>query len=44
MVTSSDAHFITDIGRKWTQMHLAEGTIDELNLAFQRQAGRFIAE
>jgi len=44
MVTSSDAHFIADIGRKWTQIHLAEATIDELSLAFQRQAGRFIAE
>lgn len=44
MVTSSDAHFVTDIGKKWTRIYIDGRTITELKLAFHKQAGRYIEE
>jgi PHP family Zn ribbon phosphoesterase len=42
MVTSSDAHFITDIGKVHTQFLMAEPTIEEMKKAFLNIEGRKI--
>jgi hypothetical protein len=44
IVTSSDAHFLTDIGRGVTRVMMAEPTTAEIKLAFQRLDGRRILE
>ena len=42
MITSSDAHFIRDLGRACTTIVLREGNIRELSLALQNRKGRYI--
>lgn len=44
VLTSSDAHFLTDIGRGVTRIMMAAPTTAELRLAFQRRDGRGILE
>ncbi|MDI9570332.1 MAG: PHP-associated domain-containing protein [Pseudomonadota bacterium] len=41
-VSSSDAHFIGDIGRGWTEMMLAEASFREIRLALAGAKGRRI--
>ena len=41
-VTSSDAHFLGDIGKVWTEFLLATPSLDELILALARKNGRRI--
>ena len=41
-VTSSDAHFLRDIGKVWTEFVLAAPTLDELILALAGKDGRRI--
>jgi len=43
-VTSSDAHFVRDIGRGVTRIRMAAPTTTELRLAFQHRDGREILE
>jgi PHP family Zn ribbon phosphoesterase len=43
-VTSSDAHFITDIGTKTTTICMEEPTVPELKMAFQGLDGRRIED
>jgi 3',5'-nucleoside bisphosphate phosphatase len=43
-VESSDAHFIHEIGQGVTSIFLAEATITELKMAFERRAGRYVQE
>ncbi len=43
-LTSSDAHFIKDIGTSTTKILLGEPTFDELKMALSRQNGRHILE
>ncbi len=42
-LTSSDAHFLPDIGRAWTEMRIAEASFRELCLALQNREGRGIS-
>ncbi|HOF05233.1 MAG TPA: PHP-associated domain-containing protein [Syntrophales bacterium] len=42
-LTSSDAHFLGDIGRAWTEMRIAEASFRELCLALQNREGRRIS-
>lgn len=44
LITSSDAHRITDIGRVWTELELEKATIAECLMAFKGQSGRRIVE
>jgi hypothetical protein len=41
-ITSSDAHFLRDIGKTYTEMWMAEGSFQELRLALRGEAGRHI--
>jgi len=41
-ITSSDAHFLADIGAAPIVMRLKEGTFDELRMAIQQREGRCI--
>ena len=41
-ISSSDAHFIGDIGRGWTEMLLAEASFREVRLALAGGKGRRI--
>jgi predicted metal-dependent phosphoesterase TrpH len=41
-ITTSDAHFLEDIGKVWTVFLLAEPTLAEIRLAFLKKAGRRI--
>lgn len=41
-VTSTDAHYLDDIGGAWTTFNLAEPTIKEIRLAFKNEKGRRI--
>jgi PHP family Zn ribbon phosphoesterase len=41
-ITTSDAHFLDDIGKVWTVFLLAEPTLAEIRLAFLKKAGRRI--
>ena len=41
-VTSSDAHFLSDIGKVWTEFMLAAPSLKELTLAFSGTDGRHI--
>lgn len=43
-ITSSDAHFLKDIGTSQTQIMLEEPTIKELKMAFDGQNGRRVLE
>lgn len=43
-ITSSDAHFLNDIGTAVTRIMLKQPTLAELKLAFARQDGRYIME
>jgi 3',5'-nucleoside bisphosphate phosphatase len=43
-ITSSDAHFIRDIGTSTTKFFLEEPTFAELKMALQKQNGRHILE
>ena len=42
-LTSSDAHFLRDIGRTWTEMLIADGSFQELCLALKNREGRRIS-
>jgi hypothetical protein len=44
MVRSSDAHFIRDIGRASTIMHLEAASTKEIKLAFQKHEHRYIED
>ena len=41
-ITSSDAHFIEDIGKVWTEFQMAAPTIDEIRKSLLKQDGRRI--
>ena len=41
-ITSSDAHYLEDIGRAYCVLHMAAPTFDELSLALKGQQGRRI--
>jgi 3',5'-nucleoside bisphosphate phosphatase len=43
-IVSSDAHFVRDIGRGYTEIVLGEATIQELKMAFECQEGRYVRE
>ena len=43
-ITSSDAHFIGDIGAKCTRMALMEPSFPEVAMALRKQQGRYILE
>ena len=43
-LTSSDAHFIKDIGSSITRIMMASPNFDELKMALERQNGRLILE
>jgi len=43
-ITSSDAHYLRDIGKVFTKIMMAEPSIAELKMAFQNQNGRHILE
>ncbi|MCU0576767.1 MAG: hypothetical protein MUD15_08105 [Desulfobacterota bacterium] len=43
-ITSSDAHFIGDIGRASTRMFLEGPAFEEIRLALSRQMGRYVLE
>ena len=43
-LTSSDAHFIKDIGSSITTIMMASPNFDELKMALERQNGRLILE
>lgn len=43
-VVSSDAHFIRDIGRGYTDIVLEKVSIEELKMAFECQHGRYVRE
>ena len=43
-ITSSDAHFLRDIGSAVTKFYLKEPTFEELHLAFQNMNGRRLLE
>ena len=43
-VTSSDAHYLKDIGRVFTKIMMAEPSLAELRMAFHRHEGRHIVE
>ncbi len=43
-ITSSDAHFVTDIGKACTRMYLERPTFAEITLALHRQQGRYVLE
>ncbi|NPU85699.1 MAG: PHP domain-containing protein [Syntrophaceae bacterium] len=43
-ITSSDAHYIRDIGRAWTDVKMNAVTVKELSMAFRKREGRTIEE
>ena len=43
-ITSSDAHYIKDIGTSATKIVLQEPTLAELKMAFANQSGRYVME
>ena len=43
-ITSSDAHFVTDIGKACTRMYLESPTFAEIILALHKQQGRYVLE
>jgi PHP family Zn ribbon phosphoesterase len=42
LITSSDAHFVEDIGRGFTRMRLAEPNFEEIRLALRGARGRHV--
>ncbi len=42
MITSSDAHFVRDIGRTYSTIWMKDARVQELRLAFQNREGRYI--
>ena len=44
IITSSDAHYVTDIGKACTRMFLESSTLPEIKLAISRQMGRYVLE
>jgi PHP family Zn ribbon phosphoesterase len=42
-VTSSDAHFLHDIGKVWTEFVLAAPTVEEIRMALTGADGRRIS-
>jgi len=44
MITSSDAHYLRDMGRSVTRIVMEEPTIQELKWAFRKEEGRYICE
>jgi 3',5'-nucleoside bisphosphate phosphatase len=43
-ITSSDAHFIRDIGSRFTAVFMEDASLSEIRLALKRQDGRFVVE
>jgi PHP family Zn ribbon phosphoesterase len=43
-ITSSDAHYVADIGKACTRMFLESPALPEIKLAFSRQMGRYVLE
>jgi PHP family Zn ribbon phosphoesterase len=43
-ITSSDAHFIRDIGSRFTAIFMEGASLAEIRLALKRQGGRFVVE
>jgi PHP family Zn ribbon phosphoesterase len=43
-IRSSDAHYIEDIGRCYTNFHLEKPSFDEIKLALHNTGGRFVSE
>jgi len=43
-ITSSDAHFIRDIGETCTRMNLKKASLSEIKKAFQKKEGRYVLE
>ncbi|HDP24893.1 MAG TPA: PHP domain-containing protein [Deltaproteobacteria bacterium] len=43
-ITSSDAHFLHDIGKTCTEMFLQEASLDEIRRALEASGGRYILE
>jgi PHP family Zn ribbon phosphoesterase len=39
-ITSSDAHFLDDIGRAKTTLFLAEASMNKIRMAFHKKKGR----
>jgi 3',5'-nucleoside bisphosphate phosphatase len=44
MITSSDAHYLSDIGKACTRMFLENPTFEEIGFALRRERGRYILE
>lgn len=44
LVTFSDAHYLENIGKRWTKFLIKEPTIDELKLALKNTRGRKVLE
>jgi PHP family Zn ribbon phosphoesterase len=42
LISSSDAHFIEDIGRAYTQLLVEAPTVEELKLALKNEKGRVV--
>ena len=43
-ITSSDAHYVTDIGKASTRMFLEGPALPEIKLALSKQMGRYVLE
>ena len=43
-ITSSDAHFIEDLGKTRTRMNLMEPSLNEIRLALEKKEGRYVLE
>ena len=43
-ITSSDAHFIRDIGSRFTAFFMENASLSEIRLALKGQDGRYVAE
>jgi len=43
-ITSSDAHFVHDIGKTCIRMNLEEPSFPEIRLAFEKKKGRYVLE
>ena len=43
-ITSSDAHFIRDIGARFTAMFMEDASLAEIRMALKRESGRFVVE
>jgi len=44
LITSSDAHYVTDIGKASTRMFLESPAFPEIKLALSKQMGRYVLE